>query len=216
MLTRARTRRWVLDALNATRDSHAVALWAYVIMPEHVHVLLCPRAARYEMRRILAALKRPVSDAARGFLEETQNDQWLNRLSVEYPSRRVFRFWQPGGGFDRNIFHERTLPAVIDYIHANPVRRGLVATPTDWKWSSARFWEGRRDFMLRMDQPFESMPDIRRHARLRVPLLCEQWYSEGGRSPAAEEHCSQSSGTLAFSFQSTVPPAAGCFRPLGT
>jgi len=31
---------------------------------------------------------------------------------------------------------------VIDYIHANPVRRGLVAMATDWTWSSARFWEG--------------------------------------------------------------------------
>ena len=78
---------------------------------------------------------------------------WSCTLSVEYPSRRVFRFWQPGGGFDRNIFRERAVPAVIDYIHANPVRRGLVAQPTDWEWSSARFWQGWLDVPLRMDHP---------------------------------------------------------------
>ena len=155
LLTRDRTRRWVLDALETTRRRLAVALWAYVIMPEHVHVLLCPRQSNHEMRRILVALKRPVSDAAREHLERMEDDKWLDRLSVEYPSRRVFRFWQPGGGFDRNIFREKTVPAVIDYIHANPVRRGLVEHPTDWQWSSARFWEGWENVLLRMDQPFE-------------------------------------------------------------
>ena len=73
---------------------------------------------------------------------------------MTYPSRRVFRFWQPGGGFDHNVFREKTLPAIIEYIHANPVRRGLVAQPTDWAWSSARFWEGSADVPLRMDDPF--------------------------------------------------------------
>jgi putative transposase len=131
-----------------------VALWAFVIMPEHVHVLLCPRQPIYEMRRILVALKRPVSHAAREHLEQMEDDKWLGRLRVEYPSRRVFRFWQPGGGFDRNIFREKTVPAVIDYIHANPVRRELVQQPTDRPWSSARFWEGWPGVPIRMDEPF--------------------------------------------------------------
>ena len=154
LLTRERTRGWVLDALEGTRRKLDVALWAYVVMPEHVHVLLWPRRASYEMKRILVALKRPVSDGAREYLEHMEDDKWLERLSVEYPSRRVFRFWQPGGGFDRNIFREKTVPAVIDYIHANPVRRGLVEHPTDWPWSSARFWEGWPNVPIRMDDPF--------------------------------------------------------------
>ena len=153
LLTRDRTRHWVVEALAATRRELDVALWAYVIMPEHVHVLLYPRGGDREMRRILAALKRPVSDAARAFLEGSGNDEWLERLSVEYPSRRVFRFWQAGGGFDRNVLSEKTVPAVIDYIHANPIRRGLVARASDWEWSSARFWEGCDDVLLRMDHP---------------------------------------------------------------
>jgi putative transposase len=154
LLGRDRTRRWVVESLAATRRKLDVSLWAYAVMPEHVHVLLCPRRAVYEMRRILVALKRPVSDAARAYLEQIEDDRWLERLSVEYPSRRVFRFWQPGGGFDRNIFHEKTVPAVIDYIHANPVRRGLVEHPTDWPWSSARFWQGWPNEPLGMDDPF--------------------------------------------------------------
>ena len=126
--------------MEEVRRSLTVALWAYVIMPEHVHVLLYPQYPDYAMRRILAGLKRSVSVAARRHLQDSGDKQWLDRLAVEYPGRRVFRFWQPGGGFDHNIFREKTVPTVMDYIHNNPVRRGLAATPTDWEWSSARFW----------------------------------------------------------------------------
>ena len=154
LLSRSRVRRWIVDAFERTRDELDVALWAYVIMPEHVHVLLHPRAPDYHMRRLLALLKQPVAKAARGWLEETARTKWLQRLTVVYPSRRVFRFWQPGGGFDHNVIREKTLSTIVDYIHANPVRRGLVPEPTQWEWSSARFWDGRSDVPLRMDDPF--------------------------------------------------------------
>ena len=83
----------------------------------------------------------------------TGQTAWLERLTVRYPSRQVFRFWQPGGGFDRNIFREKTVPAVVSYIHENPVRRGLAETSTQWAWSSAGFWVGSHDSQLKMDAP---------------------------------------------------------------
>ena len=135
------------------RELH-VALWAYVIMPEHAHVLIYPQHDDYEMRVILAALKRPVSQKAKKHLEQSNLIEWLSRLTVRHPSRTVFRFWQPGGGFDHNIFKGKTVASVIEYVHANPVRRGLVNDPLDWEWPSARFWEGRTDVPIRMDEPF--------------------------------------------------------------
>ena len=131
-----------------------MALWAYVIMPEHVHVLLHPRSKQHDMRRILALLKQPVSRAAREWLEENRESEWLEKLTVVYPSRQVFRFWQPGGGFDHNLFKQKTVATIVDYIHANPVRRQLADEPTQWQWSSARFWAGSTDVPLRMDDPF--------------------------------------------------------------
>ena len=151
LLTKDRTRQWVVDALDSTRSEQHFELWAYVIMPEHVHLVLHPRQPRYQMRRILAAIKRPVSILARDFLTTRGQTTWLHRLSVQYPSRSVFRFWQPGGGYDNNIFRERTLAEVIDYIHANPVRRGLAQHPGDWIWSSARFYDGIKDVPIKMD-----------------------------------------------------------------
>ena len=62
------------------------------------------------------------------------------------------RFWQPGGGYDRNITSTEALRAVIEYTHANPVRRGLVARAEDWEWSSARSYAGLRPAKLEMDR----------------------------------------------------------------
>ena len=53
------------------------------------------------------------------------------------------RFWQDGGGFDRNSIDLRVILAMIEYIHGNPVRRQLVERPEDWKWSSAGWHEGK-------------------------------------------------------------------------
>jgi putative transposase len=154
LLKRHRAGQWVVDALERARRELEFAIWAYVIMPEHVHVLMCPNSAPYDMSRILVALKKPVATCANAYLRSTDNQAWLDRLTVRYPSRSVFRFWQAGGGYDRNIFRDASVPSIVDYIHANPIRRGLVDRATDWEWSSARFWDGWEDVPIRMDQPF--------------------------------------------------------------
>jgi putative transposase len=151
LLSRDRSRGWVVEVVQEARQKFDFDLWAYVIMPEHVHLLIRPRQEQYQMERILAALKRPVSVRAKAYLVSTQNTAWLGRLTVREGQQEVFRFWQTGGGYDHNLWNDRPIVEVIDYIHANPVRRGLVKQPTDWIWSSARFWVGDLSGPLLMD-----------------------------------------------------------------
>jgi len=63
----------------------------------------------------------------------------------------LFCFWQPGGGYDRNIRKAKTAWASVAYIHDNPVRRGLVRRPEDWEWSSAKWYAGQQTVKLAMD-----------------------------------------------------------------
>ncbi len=151
LLSQDRSREWVVEVLQRVRQKLDFALWAYVIMPEHVHLLIHPRQTIYRMEVILAALKRPVSAQAKAYLVATHNTAWLEKLSVQEGKESVFRFWQAGGGYDENVWNERPLEEIIAYIHANPVRRGLVEQPTDWIWSSARFWAGETSVPLPMD-----------------------------------------------------------------
>jgi hypothetical protein len=75
----------------------------------------------------------------------------LPRLRVREGKRLRHRVWQPGGGYDRNITTAAALRAEIDYLHGNPVQRGLVAKAEDWEWSSARWFAGIRPVKIEMD-----------------------------------------------------------------
>ncbi|MEM1186486.1 MAG: transposase [Planctomycetota bacterium] len=117
------------DQLAWTRTRLGFRLFAWVVMPEHVHLLVMPDLPEgADVARILSAIKRPVATSVR-------------RLGRERGLATGDRFWQAGGGYDRNIFSEDELVEKIGYIHDNPVRRGLVEVSTDWPWSSARAWK---------------------------------------------------------------------------
>ena len=151
LLTRERVRQWFINALDQTRTRYDLELWAYVIMPEHVHILLLPRQPNYSVATILQAIKQSVSRRAIRFLREHRPDR-LAMLSVRRPDgRSSYRFWQAGGGYDRNITDSATAWRVVDYIHNNPLRRDLADHPTDWAWSSARWYAGEDDVKLAMD-----------------------------------------------------------------
>lgn len=153
LLNKGRSRQWVIDSLQNLRVKHGAEIWAYVIMPEHIHALWWSPNPEYKMSHFLAAFKRPVSANAKRHLQDTGRQDWIDKLTVQHGDRTVFQFWQPGGGYDENLWNERPVEAVMDYIHANPVRRGLVDRPTDWKWSSARWFAGLRDVPIELDRP---------------------------------------------------------------
>jgi putative transposase len=126
-------------------------------MPEHAHVLLLPKDSAYSIAEILKTIKQPVGQRSIHFLRR-KAPEWLGRLRVVWPSNRVeHRFWQQGGGYDRNMHTARSAWASVQYIHNNPVRRGLVRCPVDWFWSSAGWYGGQPDVPLAMDTP---PPDI--------------------------------------------------------
>ncbi|MGO8751267.1 MAG: REP-associated tyrosine transposase [Thermoguttaceae bacterium] len=136
LLSKDRTRRWFIDAMEEAREKHRFDLWAWVIMPEHIHVLIWPWEPVYSTERILGDLKRPVGQQAIAWLEGNCR-VFLDRLTVRNAHRTYPHFWQPGPGQDRNVYDPETACQIIEYIHNNPVRRGLVSRAEDWPWSSA-------------------------------------------------------------------------------
>ena len=151
LLSKARTRHWLVRALDDARQALHFDLWAYVIMPEHCHALLWPREEEYSISQILFAIKMPVARLAMDWLKSNAPER-IQILRDEQPGGKVsYRFWQRGGGYDRNLTEPATIHRTIEYIHNNPVRRGLVQYAEDWPWSSAGFYAGQEDAKLRMD-----------------------------------------------------------------
>ncbi len=122
LLSRDRTCRWLIDAIENTRHKQGYAVFAFVIMPEHVHIIVYPRNQLHDIAWFLISVKQSVSRKAHKWLS-MNNREWLEKLTViRRDGRAVFRFWQAGGGYDRNIKEYATLIQMIEYIHANPVR----------------------------------------------------------------------------------------------
>ncbi|GAC1449183.1 MAG: hypothetical protein NVSMB9_32900 [Isosphaeraceae bacterium] len=140
-LAAERTCLWLAEAISTACSEQDFAIWAYVFMPEHVHLIVCPRRSIYSMSEFLRSIKEPVGRRAMAYLTAHRPD-WLPRLTRDRGGRRERLFWQSSGGFDRNIIEPRTLESMIHDIHQNPVRRGLVERAVDWCWSSARWYEG--------------------------------------------------------------------------
>jgi len=77
-------------------------------------------------------------------------------LDINKTGTITYRFWQRGGGYDRNMIHSEIIRASIEYLHLNPVRKHLVERPEDWPWSSAGFYTGKDTYPIRMD--VETLP----------------------------------------------------------
>jgi putative transposase len=99
--------------LEQTRARHEARVYAYVLMPEHIHLLI-NEPPLILVAQFLKALKQITSRKLRG----------------DRP-----QFWQDRY-FDSNIRGESARSEVIRYIHRNPVKRGLVASPEQYRWSS--------------------------------------------------------------------------------
>jgi putative transposase len=75
-----RTCNWLADSINTARDDFKFDVWAYVFMPDHVHLVIYPRAPSYEIGTIRTAIKKPISKVALTWLRE--NDPlWIPRLT---------------------------------------------------------------------------------------------------------------------------------------
>ena len=104
----------VLEAARARRQAR---VYAYVLMPEHVH-LLVNEPPRIVLAQFLKAVKQMTSRRLRGSRE---------------------KFWQDRY-YDSNVRGEKARSEVIRSVHRNPVKRRLVAKPEDWPWSSFRHY----------------------------------------------------------------------------
>ena len=149
-LSKKRTCEYLVESISNARDKHDFSLWAYVFMPNHVHLLVNPRKRNYSISSILQSIKQPVAARAIAYLKR-ENPSGLRHLATGQQDRR-YRFWQKGGGYDRNITRTDTLIEAVKYMHLNPVRKGLVDRPEKWYYSSAAAWATVENGPLQIDK----------------------------------------------------------------
>ena len=132
LLASARRRDWFLRALEATRENYGMTVVGYVVMPEHVH-LLVDEPRRQDLSVAMKALKQAV---ARRVLGRDRRSEGQPEL---FPREHPRHFWQ-ARFYDFNVWSEKKRTEKLRYMHRNPVKRGLVPSPDLWRWSSFRHY----------------------------------------------------------------------------
>ena len=156
-LSKDRTCRWLAEAIARARGRHGFHLWGYVFMPEHAHLLIWPPNPGYAIQGILKSIKQSVARRALIYLRK-HSPTGLKRLATGQRGK-PYRFWMPGGGYDRNTIKLDTVSNAVEYLRNNPVRRGLAPVAEEWYWSSAREWEEPSTGPIPIDR--ESFPHLR-------------------------------------------------------
>ena len=139
-----------VQQLDVAKRRLKFGLFAWVIMPDHVHLIVLPDPPGLTVSMILSAIKRPF--ARRVLARWRQLDAEVLKRVVD--SNGKPHFWQVGGGHDRNLVADGELTEKIDYVHQNPIRRELTTYPWEWKWSSAAWYERKPYVGPEIDEHF--------------------------------------------------------------
>ena len=130
----------VTNSLNFCIREKNLGVNAYVLMPNHIHAIVFDR--EFDSERLKHTL-----DDFRKFTGRQLSDYCAQHMSMFYVELfrkhagedRQRRFWQPTQ-HPEGVVTDRFWQEKINYIHWNPVRKGLVRNPEDWRFSSASFW----------------------------------------------------------------------------
>ena len=151
--------------------AHKVEVWAYCLMPNHVHLIAVPQAAD--------ALRGAIGEAHRRYTRMVNfREGWRGHL------------WQ--GRFASFVLDETYLLTAARYVELNPVRAGLVNTPRQYRWSSAAaHLRGRDDSLVRVAPLLQLAHDWRR-------FLTRVIREEDLKALRAHEHTGRPLGDEAF------------------
>lgn len=141
----------MIENLNYYQNRGDFTIIAYVIMPDHFHIIIKTKKG-LSVSQCIGNFKRITSRKITSELEKKGNKKLLSSLSrnaLLEPSSDS-RVWEYR--FDSLVLtNEETLRQRIEYIHNNPVRFSLVSEPTEWRYTSARNYAGLDDVLLPVD-----------------------------------------------------------------
>jgi putative transposase len=132
IFTNQRFCQMCVETIEQICDCWAVELLGYVVMPEHVHLVIDPPES-VKVGELIGDVKKTIARAIHA--ELPVDSQLLAKLSATHNGSRRFALWQRRC-FDHNCRTLESMNEKIEYCHWNPVNRGLVKDPGDYRWSS--------------------------------------------------------------------------------
>lgn len=142
LLRRGVAKRLVVDTLDCMRLRGRIKLYAFVVMPNHLHLIVQCRAED-PLADVIRDLKKHIADRLVRQYRAEGNQTVLDFLAsaVTRPEKQRRKVWEDGYNA-KDVFSPEFLRQKMAYLHYNPCQPhwDLVACPEDYVWSSARFY----------------------------------------------------------------------------
>jgi REP element-mobilizing transposase RayT len=140
VFTRPETVEILFGSWRFLQQRQQLRIHGYVILENHLHLIARSETLDRDVQRFKSFTARRIID----LLQEANATTLLRMLRLfkgEHKPQSTFQLWQEGSHPQR-IEHENVMRQKLDYMHGNPVKRGYVARPEHWLWSSARDYLG--------------------------------------------------------------------------
>lgn len=130
----------LLDSLKFCIKEKYLRVHAYVIMPNHMHMIVFDsKFDNDRLQKTLAEFRRFTGNKLANYIDHNLAPSISAVIRSEQLKDRARQVWQPGW-YAEGVVNETFINQKIDYIHDNPVRKGYVRLPEYWENSSASFW----------------------------------------------------------------------------
>ena len=147
----AHARQIVISTLSSLTSKYRLNVCGFVIMPDHVHALFW-LPDDLVLPDVMRVWKSTSAHWLRKYYERT-NPDFINLLKTRRNGRELICFWQRRY-YDFNVKSSEKAREKLDYMHNNPVKKGLCKYPEDWIWSSARWYKCHRSVGVDIVQVF--------------------------------------------------------------
>ncbi len=140
VFTRPEAVQILLDCWRYQREHAGLRLFGYVVLENHLHFI----AQAQDLNKCVSSFKSFTARQIIDYLQVHHADGLLDRFRFVkklHKADREYQFWQEGA-HPELILSETMMREKLDYIHANPVKRGYINQPEHWRYSSAGHYMG--------------------------------------------------------------------------
>ncbi len=141
----------IIDSLNYYRFQYSIKIIGYVIMPDHIHLLLYPESEQ-TITDFMRDFKRFTSGRISRQAKVERKRDWISMFEQAGTDteRAEYKVWQDSF-WEQTIYSEDFLKQKLGYVHLNPVRAGIVNNAIDYSYSSARNYYLNDHHLLEID-----------------------------------------------------------------
>lgn len=144
--------QFLIDALKETKEKYPFKLIGYVIMPDHIHLIVNPLGCDIDI--VGKELKGISANKVIKWLKENEYFSSLEKLKLTNEKKRnhSFSVWQKKVK-SVDLWSHKFILQKLNYVHLNPVRAELCDHPAKWKWSSYNA------YLLKTEMEIPIVPD---------------------------------------------------------